>query len=241
MKKKMVVSLMSGSLMFIAVDPSSAALITIGTATYNGSDYNLIWDDNNNGNSVVWLDYSNLPDDWAGQNAWAAGLNSSLIYNINAAYDVSWSEDAWRLGSTVDGPYQYGYDGTTTAGYNIINSEMGHLFYEELSNLGFYDTSGSYQLGYGLQNAGDFDNLIAGMYWSGTEYAFFPGVAWFFGMSNGNQANEFQWYNSYGLAVRNAQITPTPTPGAIWLLGSGIAGLIGNRLRKRKIEIKTEI
>ena len=27
--------------------------ITIGTATYIGSDYNLIWDDDNNGNSVV--------------------------------------------------------------------------------------------------------------------------------------------------------------------------------------------
>lgn len=37
---------------------SQATLTTIGTATYFGSEYNLICDDDNNGNSVVSLDYS---------------------------------------------------------------------------------------------------------------------------------------------------------------------------------------
>ena len=50
---------------------ANANLITIGTATYTTAThtadntsqsvtenvYNLIWNDNNNGNSVVWLDY----------------------------------------------------------------------------------------------------------------------------------------------------------------------------------------
>ncbi len=47
--------------------------ITIGTATYSGSDYNLIWDDDNNGNSVVWLDYTNSGVNWGSQNTWASG------------------------------------------------------------------------------------------------------------------------------------------------------------------------
>lgn len=36
-----------------------AALEVIGTATYQSNSYNLIWDDDNNGNSVIWLDYTN--------------------------------------------------------------------------------------------------------------------------------------------------------------------------------------
>jgi len=95
---------------------AQATLTTIGTATYGGSDYNLIWDDDNNGNSVVWLDYSNDWPTWAAQTAWAAGLDGDLTYNIDSAYSVSWTDDDWRLGSTVDGVYQYGYDGTTMGG-----------------------------------------------------------------------------------------------------------------------------
>jgi hypothetical protein len=33
--------------------------------------------------------------------------------------------------------------------------------------------------------------------------------------------------------VRPANVTPTPIPGAIWLLGSGLAGLIGARKKKK--------
>ncbi len=46
---------------------AQAELMTIGTAAYGGSDYNLIWDDNNNGNSVVWLDYTNDRTNWGAQ------------------------------------------------------------------------------------------------------------------------------------------------------------------------------
>lgn len=82
---------------------------------------------------------------WTAQNAWAAGLNGGgvLAYNINPGYTVTWNGN-WRLPTTVDGPWVWGYDGTTTAGYNITTSEMGHLFYTELGNQGYYNTSGEY-------------------------------------------------------------------------------------------------
>lgn len=178
MKKKLWAGLATGLVVAGMASVSQATLLTIGTATYGGSDYNLIWDDNNNGKSVVWLDYSNSQTNWSNQNAWAAGLGSQLTYNIDAAYSITWDDAAWRLPATVDGDYVDGYDGTTTGGYNVTSSEMGHLFYEELGNLGYYDTSGNYpQPQWGLQHSGDFDNLVASSYWSGTEYAGYTNYA----------------------------------------------------------------
>jgi len=47
---------------------ASANLITIGQATYGGSNYNLIYD---NDSSLVWLDYSNQSEEWShGPQAW---------------------------------------------------------------------------------------------------------------------------------------------------------------------------
>ena len=122
---------------------AEATLTTIGTATYGGSDYKLIWDNDNNGNSVIWLDYTNADLPWQDQVDWATGLDSSLTYNIDPLYSISWDDSTWRLPATVDGPYVWGYDGTTTAGYNITSSEMGHLYYTELGNLAYCDTSGN--------------------------------------------------------------------------------------------------
>ena len=103
---------------FIAVFAvtASATLTTIGTATSLGSNYSLIWDSDNNGNSLVWLDFTNATANWADQNAWAAGLNvnGSLTYQLNG-YQVDLSTSTWRLPS---------------AGVNSANSEMGGLWYE---------------------------------------------------------------------------------------------------------------
>lgn len=229
MQRSLVVLI--GMFLLLMIGTANAALTTIGTATYNGSDYDLIWDDNNNGNSVVWLDYTNAGTNWTAQNAWAGGLESALIVNLAAAYSVDWGTNSWRLPSTVDGAFVQGFDGTTTGGFSITNSEMGHLFYEELGNLGQYGTDGTTQSGSGLNNTGDFDNLVASWYWSGMEYALGSSRAWNFYMNYGYQDHNLKSSNIYGLAVRTAQVTsnPVPIPGAILLFGSGLIGLIGLR------------
>ena len=221
-----------------------AHLITIGTATFNGTNYyNLIWDDDNNGNSVVWLDYTKGVANWSDQNDWAEGLNLALTdYNIYAAYTVDWGTNDWRLPDTEDGPWVYGNNGTTTAGYNITSSEMGHLFYEKLDNLGLFDTSGNeLQLGHGLQNTGDFLNLNACdldgcIYWSGTEYAVNSANAWYFSMHDGLQGTYDKDGLNYGLAVRSGEVSetnPVPAPATILLFSTGLAGLAGlKRWRK---------
>jgi hypothetical protein len=47
---------------------ASAALTRIGTATYGGSDYNLIYEEDQ---GLVWLDYTKGGDTWQGQADWA--------------------------------------------------------------------------------------------------------------------------------------------------------------------------
>ena len=147
MKKKFSAVLVTGLFFLIMVGLAQAALTTIGTATYGGSDYNLIYDDDDTGHGgggLVWLDYSNPPANWTDQKDWAAGLDLGLTYNIDSAYIVTWNDTAWRLPDTIDGTYDYSCDGATTGGYNITTSEMGHLYYTELENLGYYGTSGNF-------------------------------------------------------------------------------------------------
>ena len=231
MKKRFLSILVTGLFLLCVAGMANAALTTIGTATYGGSEYNLIWDNDNNGNSVVWLDYSNAADNWTDQNTWAAGLD--LIYNIDpASYTVVWDDNAWRLPATVDGPWVRGNDGTTTAGYNITSSEMGHLYYEELGNLGYNDMNGDWQSGSGLKNTGDFNNLIENEYWSGTEYAEMGG-AWSFKLLNGDQEPYCKYNQMYGLAIRGGTVSAVPIPAAIWLLGSGMAGLVALGRRRK--------
>ncbi len=232
MKKKLT-ALTTGLVLLGMSGMAQAELTTIGTATYSGGEYNLIWDDDNNGQSVIWLDVVNDPASWKDQNAWATGLESQLVYNIDSAYAVTWTDTAWRLGSTVDGPYVPGYDGSTTGGYNITSSEMGHLFYVELGNPGEYDTSGDPQSPCGLINTGEFNSLIENWYWSGTENSNL--YAWAFNMENGNQANPRKDNLGLGLALRGADVSAVPVPGALWLLGSGLTGLVVLGRRRKEV------
>ncbi len=224
---------------------AQATLTTIGTAEYNGGTYNLIWDDDNNGKSLVWLDYTNAANTWQAQRNWASSLDTELSVSWNVGVSVTWTDSSWRLPNTVDGVAVYGHEGPDengnydyTGGYNLANSEMGHLYYEELGNLGIIDTDGNNpQPGWGLTNTGDFENLITSWYWSGTEYADAPSLAWYFGMYGGFQGRRNKMSYDYGgLAVRSGQVSVSsvPVPGAIILLGAGLlwVAALGRKSRR---------
>ena len=195
---------------------ASADLILIGTATYNDNEYNLIYEDNQ---GLIWMDYTLPANRWLQQTSNVSRLNDPgvLTYNFNPRMSVSW-EGEWRLPKSVDGPRRFGFDGTTTAGFNIITSEMGQLFYNSLGNPGYYDKKGEARPGWGkpesqhewgLKNTGPFVNLEpGGQYWSCTEYAIYPQRAWSFNMYWGSQSSHaFKGSYSYsGLAVRSAAV-----------------------------------
>jgi hypothetical protein len=212
-----------------------ATLLTalLGLATFANANnlvdngHGLIWDSDLN---ITWYDYTYRNPSpgnttWREVNDWIATLNSSKFAGT----------DGWRLPSTVDGPYVLGHDGTTTAGYNITTSEMGHLFYTELGNKGEYALDGTHlQAGWGLSDTGAFANLTSGYYWSGTAIVSEPGNEWFFRFDNGSQSyGGLSNWGNFGLAVHDGNIS-VPEPATIILLSSGFIGLAALRRRFTK-------
>lgn len=236
---------------------ANAALTTIGSASYRGNSYNLIYDADSPFGPITWLDYTrkssySWENTWENNVSWASGLGgpgASLTVTLLPGYTSAndWST-GWRLPSTVDGPLIYSSDGSTSLGYNTTTSEMGHLYYTELGNKGY--NWGNTQSGYGLVNQGPFTNLqMAGYelvdqellinlqiacYWSGTEFALWPSHAWYFNTSYGNQDENAKGdlsINFYALAVHSGKVAPVPLPGAILLFGAGLAGICAVKRR----------
>lgn len=178
---------------------------------------------------ITWYDYSNSAATWQDQVDWADALPVNFGGNFF---------DGWRLPETPDGELVNRVDGTGNAGLNMTNSEMAHLFYVELENLAMLSIYDEYQPDYGLQNTGDFQNLQAGLYWSGTEaeYAIDPGSAWDFGFNYGTQYVSFGSLHKYGLAVHQGNVaseivsSPEPVSSALFLVGGAVMGF--RRLRK---------
>ncbi len=248
--KRTIICFFSILLLLSTINPAMASLTVIGTAQYDDGSgtktYKLIYDNDLPGNGtqgLVWLDYQHETDTWQNQVDWASGVGSHLTITLNPGYvaNFDWAT-GWRLPSTVDGPYEYGYEGdpdgdgvySYTAGYNLANSEMGHLFYTELGNLGQLDTDGNERDGmdYGLRNRGEFEHLFSTWYWSGTVYSSVENYAWYFSMYYGNQDIYGLSTTNYALAVHPGTVSTVPIPGGVWLLGSGLLSLMGIRRRK---------
>lgn len=192
---------------------ANATLRVIGTATYNGIAYKLIWDDNNNGHSVVWLDFANGRLTHEAQVAWASSLNDAgvLTYSIDPAYSVSWNGE-WRLPATVDRALQPQPPGPVAGSlvqYGFTASEMGHLYYTDLGNLPYIDSSGNLEPGWGLNDTGPFEHLDRWFYWYETRSG--TGDYWIFNTDDGGENTGAEWgpsidYTAQALALRNATV-----------------------------------
>ena len=155
-----------------------------------------------------------------------------LIYDPNLTitwYDfsyhsTSWSDaKSWASGLALGGVSGWRLPTTpgTTTGFTA-EGEMGYLATYEIGS-----ASGSY-------NPAPFTNLLTTVgYWTGTEYAPTPGDAWLY-ILIGYQTPNVEGANWYALAVHSGDIAPVPIPGAILILGPGLAGLAAMRRRFRK-------
>ena len=165
----------------LVVNSAHADLNLIGQGTSAHGTYNLIYDTDLD---ITWYDYSNAPNSWDNQMAWADAL--SVTFGSNTYTD-------WHLPITFDESCDFSY--------NCTNSEMGHLYYTELGNTAHGP----------LSNIGDFQNLLPGDYWSGEDSAD-PSKAWDFATHTGHQEGDNnKYYDEYGIPLWTEwQWSPNP-------------------------------
>lgn len=166
---------------------------------------------------------------WGGAMKWIGAMNAA---NYLGYHD-------WRLPDTL--PPNAG-DPSCNARWNCTGSEMGHLFYNELGGVATLSLTGpsnnsiadTHNANYSLfQNLQPSDQGVQpNSYWSGTGYEFAPEMAWSFGVYYGDQSVLYKSAPIYALTVRSGDVAAVPLPGAAWLLGSGLLGLIGAARRR---------
>lgn len=173
---------------------------------------------------------------WAAANAWAASLSFTDGVNIY---------DNWRLPSVkpvngVSFVYNFSFDGSTDAGYNITSarSELAYMFSVNLGNVSQY-TTGGWGSPSGcwvslsdncLNNTGYFVNLQPAVYWSDSLLNSTTVLA--FTMHDGRQDGEGPFYENYAWAVHPGDIAAVPEAQTYALMLAGL-GLIGWRARRR--------
>ena len=227
----------------------------IGHAALHDRGGGLIYDDILD---VTWLaKSSDTFVTWQSAFDWADGLEY-----VDSVRGVTWSD--WRLPTVapVDGNafvYTDTFNGTTDRGYNIAApgtlyagstaSELAHLFFVSLGNLGICDPAtstatscGSAPAGWGFVNRFTFDipvSALGSTFWTGTDYP--PGngsFAWYFSLGSGQQFRDYKGTRAFALALRDGDVGLAPIPEAetyaLMLAEPGV-GPLGSRLRRYRV------
>ena len=187
---------------------------------YYDSTLDLTWLADWNNAKTTMFDADGLMD-WSTARGWANALNVHGVVG-------------WRLPSTTDSNNDgcnYSFAGGTDCGYNAdtASSELAHMFYLTLGNKALCPPGDAVcsvtQVGFGLSNTANFVN-VKSTYWSGTESAPQPSLAWHFVTSDGEQQVLDKSEAWFAVAVRPGDVAVgVPEPQALGLLLAGLAVL----------------
>ena len=181
------------------------SLSTGAQASLVARDGGMVYDDVNN---ITWAADANLAKtsgyDADGQMTWAGAVAWADQLTLGGYTD-------WSLPTTVPAVY----------GYNQKGSQLGDLFYNQLGGVAGNSIATTHNDNYNL-----FTNVQSYVYWSGSEYAPNPGGAWRFGTSYGYQNTDYKPNQLYAWAVRPGDVAAVPVPGAFWLFGTAMVGLM---------------
>lgn len=138
---------------------------------------------------ITWLANANaggITKTWANANAWATGLNINGITGWRLPSVMQINGTSYNTGFSNNATTDRGYadaDGWVDGTGNPV-SEMGHMYYVTLGNLGFCPPNDAdpitcpTQPGFGLSNTGPFSNVQSNYYWSESALDF--SSAWHF-------------------------------------------------------------
>jgi len=237
----------------ILVLAAAMGLSGAGQAALHDRGSGLIYDDVLN---ITWLQDANYA-----KTSLYSGATSSIFWSgtpgaMTWENAKNWADQLvyggysdWRLPSVmpVNGSefnYDYSSDGTTDVGFNntSANSELAHLFYVTLGNVGQEIPTGGYG-GCGITTScwthlGPFTNLgtLWGedypAYWTATASGRNPNTVWAFDGFGGYQTDTNATNGVFAWAVRDGDVAAVPEPETYALMLAGL-GLVGFAARRR--------
>jgi hypothetical protein len=201
------------ALSLFAVTPAPAALIVVGTVTYDGQTCKLIYDEEQN---ITWLDYTRPGAIYTTQSTWVQDLSLTIG---GVTYDD------WRLPRVTD-TVNASIPPTPVSDAQKNSSEMAFLYYIQLGGA-FSDPPPP---GPGLPSYTPFEHILNTNYWSATASG--TQFHWVLYFQDGRQQLNANNGSVSALAVYDGRVVPLP--GSALLLGSGLIGLLALGGRRRK-------
>jgi hypothetical protein len=163
--------------------------------------------------------------------AQASLTSSGPLTVFDSGQNLTWTKDANLSGTTMDWTTAVAWaNNLDYAGYTDwvlpTITQLTNQFSANLGEAAGSSIADSHNDSYNL-----FTNVQSYVYWSGSEYAPDPDLAWTFHTGFGLQGPSGKANQYYAWAVRPGDVAAVPVPGAFWLFGSALVALTGLKRR----------